>query len=102
MNNLFTPAEITDMIDTLASIKAEISALNDRAETYKAALIAAEVTAADGTAHRLTISETYPTRIDWQTIAKKLQPSAQLIRAHTTQAEEPTFTIRITARKVTA
>jgi len=102
MNNLFTPAEITDMIDTLASIKAEIADLNTRAETYKAALIAAEVTAADGTLHHVTISESYPVKTDWQTIAKKLQPSAQLVRAHTTQADEPTFTVRITARKVTA
>jgi hypothetical protein len=102
MNNLFTPEELADMVDTLASIKAEIAELNARADTYKAALIAAEVRAIDGTKHRATISESYPTRTDWQTIAAKLQPSAQLVRAHTTQADEPTFTVRITARKVTA
>jgi len=102
MNNLFTPEELADMVDTLASIKADIANLEMRADIYKASLIAAKVRAVDGTLHRATVSETYPTRTDWQTIAKKLQPSAQLIRAHTTQAEEPTFTVRITARKVTA
>ena len=102
MNNLFTPEELADMVDTLASINAEIAELNARADTYKAALIAAEVRAIDGTKHRATISESYPSRTDWETIARRFEPSAQLIRAHTTQAEEPTFTVRITARKVTA
>jgi len=102
MNNLFTPDEVIDMIDTLAKIRADIADLKARADIYKDALIAAGVTAADGTAHRLTISETYPSRTDWETIARRFEPSAQLIRAHTTQADEPTFTVRITARKVTA
>ena len=102
MNQLFTPEELADMVDTLASIKAEIAELNARADTYKAALIAAEARAVDGTKHRATISETYPTRTDWETIARRFEPSAQLIRANTTRATEPTFTVRITARKVTA
>lgn len=102
MNQLFTPDEIIDAIDTLADIRAQIADLQIRADTYKAALIAAGVTEADGTAHHVTISESYPVKTDWKTIAAKLQPSAQLVRAHTTQAEEPTFTVRITARKVTA
>ena len=102
MNQLFTPDEITDMIDTLAKIRADIADLKARADIYKDALIAAGVTAADGTMHRLTISETYPTRTDWETIARRFEPSAQLIRANTTRANEPIFTVRITARKVTA
>lgn len=101
MNQLFTPEELADIVDTLATIKAEIAELQARADTYKAALIAAEVRAVDGTKHRATISEAYPVKTDWQAIAARLQPSAQLVRAHTTQATEPTFTVRITARKIT-
>lgn len=102
MNHLFAPEELSAMVDELASIKAQIADLEIRADTYKAALIAAEVQAVDGTQHRATISEVYPVRTDWEAIATRLQPSAQLVRAHTTQATEPTFTVRITARKVKA
>lgn len=97
---LFTPAELADMVDTLAQIKAEIAELQNRADTYKAALIAAEVTEVEGTQHRATISETYKVTIDWRAIAEKLTPSTQLVAAHTHKAEEPTYTLRLTARKV--
>jgi len=102
MNQLFTPEELTDIVDTLAEIRAEIAVLKSSEDSYKAALIAAEVRAVDGTLHRATVSETYRTATDWQTIARKLEPSAQLIRAHTTTATEPTYTIRVTARKASA
>jgi hypothetical protein len=102
MNQLFTPDELADIVDTLADIRAQLAELKASEETYKAALIAAEVQAVDGTKHRATVSETYRTAIDWQTIARKLEPSPQLIRAHTTTATEPTYTVRVTARKATA
>ena len=102
MNALFTVEELADIVDTLANIRAQLADLKSREKTYKAALIAAEVRAADGTLHRATVSETYRTAIDWQTIARKLEPSPQLIRAHTTTATEPTYTVRVTARKATA
>lgn len=102
MNNLFTPDELIEMVDTLASIKAQISDLEARADTYKAALIAAKVQSVDGTQHRATVSESYRTTIHWEKIAMKLNPSPQLVRANTTTATEPTFTVRVTARKVSA
>jgi len=103
MNQLFSPDELTDIVDTLADIRAKISNLKASEDTYKSALIAAEVQAVDGTQHRATVSgPVYRQTIDWQTIARKLEPSAQLLRAHTTTATEPTYTVRVTARKATA
>ena len=102
MNQLFTHDELADIVDTLADIRAKIADLKTSEETYKAALIAAEVQSVDGTLHRATVSETFRTATDWQAIARKLEPSAQLIRAHTTTATEPTYTVRVTARKATA
>ena len=103
MNALFTVEELADIVDTLANIRAQLADLKSREETYKAALIAAEVRAADGTLHRATVSEpVYRQTIDWQTIARKLKPSPQLLKAHTTTATEPTYTVRVTARKATA
>jgi hypothetical protein len=103
MNQLFSPEELTDIVDTLADIRAKIADLKTSEETYKAALIAAEVRAVDGTLHSATVSEpVYRKTIDWQTIARKLEPSAQLLRAHTTTATEPSYTVKVTARKATA
>jgi len=103
MNQLFTPEELTDIVDTLAEIRAEIAVLKSSEDSYKAALIAAKVQAVDGTLHSATVSgPVYRQTIDWQTIARKLEPSAQLLRAHTTISHEPTYTIRVTARKATA
>ena len=100
MTELFTPDELIDMVDTLATIRAEIANLKEREETYKYCLIAAGHRAIEGTAHRATISEpVYRITIDWRAIAERLEPSRQLIKAHTTTAEEPTFTVRISGRK---
>lgn len=96
-----TPAEITRAIDELAAIRAEIAELKAKEETRRLFLIAAGITAADGTQHRVTISTTYKVSIDWKTIAERLNPSTQLITAHTHKAEEPTYTLRLSGRKVT-
>lgn len=101
---LFTPAELADMVDTLAQIKAEIAELQNRADTYKAALIAAEVDSVNGTKHSVTITgPTYPVRIDWQAIARaSIDPELlnDMIEDFSTTADEPTYTLRLTARKV--
>jgi len=103
MNQIFTPDQLADIVDTLANIRAKIADLKDKEDTYKAMLIAAEVQAVDGTQHRATVTgPVYRQTIDWQTIARKLEPSAQLLKAHTTISHEPTYTIRVTARKATA
>lgn len=94
-----TPAEITRAIDELAAIRAEIAELKAKEETRRLFLIAAGITAADGTQHRVTISTTYKVSIDWKTIAERLNPSTQLITAHTHKAEEPTYTLRLSGRK---
>ena len=103
MNQLFSPDELADIVDTLADIRAKIADLKTSEDTYKAALIAAEVQAVDGTLHSATVTgPVYRQTIDWQTIARKLEPSAQLLKAHTTISHEPTYTVRVTARKATA
>jgi hypothetical protein len=100
MTALFTPDELIDMVDTLAKIKADIADLKGREDTYKAALIAAGHRAIEGNTHRVTVSDpVYKITIDWKTIAERLEPSRQLVTAHTTTAEEPTITVRVYGRK---
>lgn len=91
--------QLAQCIDELAAIRAEIAELRLREETRRDFLIAAGVTEADGTLHRATVSTAYPVRVDWQTIAQKLEPSRQLIAAHTSRATDPVYTVRVTARK---
>ena len=72
MTELFTPDELADIVDTLATIRAHIADETARADTYRDCLIAAKVDAVDGTLHRATITSTTPTATDWQAIAHAL------------------------------
>lgn len=94
-----TAAELAAAVDELAAIRAEIADLKAREEIRRLFLIASGQTEIDGELHRVTISTSYRVNIDWQTIAKKLNPSTQLITAHTHKADEPTHTLRLTGRK---
>lgn len=96
-----TPAQLAAAVDELAAIRAQIAELKAQEETRRLFLIMSGHTAIDGELHRATISTTYRVTIDWQTIAQKLNPSTQLITAHTHKAEEPTHTLRLSGRKVT-
>ena len=95
-----TAAELAAAVDELANIRAQIAELKDREEIHRLFLIASGHTEIDGQLHRVTISTSYRVNIDWKTIAERLNPSAQLITAHTHKAEEPTHTLRLSGRKV--
>ena len=105
MNELFTPAELADIVDTLATIRAHIADETARADTYRDCLIAAKVDAVDGTLHRATITSTTPQKINWENIARALSTDPKklerLIKKHT-EAQAPRYTVRLTARKVKA
>jgi hypothetical protein len=95
-NELFTPTELIDIVDQLAQIRAQIADLKCAEESFKAMLIASGHKAIDGTAHRATITNVPRTVTDWRAVADRLNPSPQLIRAHTTTGAAPT--IRISGR----
>ena len=96
-----TTTELAAAVDELANIRAQIAALKDREEIHRDFLIASGFTEIDGQLHSVTITKTTRVTIDWQTIAKKLNPSTQLVTAHTHKADKPTHTLRLTGRKVT-
>jgi cation transport regulator ChaB len=99
MNQIFTPDELIQFVDTLAEIRAQIADLKSREDIYKAALIAAGHPAIDGTEHRAAVIQEQRTTTDWEAIATKLNASRQLITAHT-KTGEPFYKIRLSARKV--
>lgn len=93
------PVILSALVDRLALIKAQMANLSAEEKALKAELIAADLPAIEGTAHRAAISFC-PGRetIDWQAVAAKFNPSRQLITAHTAQGA-PFHVVRVSARK---
>lgn len=86
MNNDSTIILAT-LVDRLATIKAQQSDLATEEKTIKEALIGAGLDRVQGTLHKATIVNVSGRSVtDWQTIAKKFEPSRQLVQAHTTQS----------------
>ena len=103
MKNTFTPDELSQLVDDLATVKAEISELQEAEKTYKAALIAADQKNINGTFHSVTITTTTRTTINWEAIARAaIDPDllVDMIEDHTTTSP-PSFVVRVSARKVT-
>jgi hypothetical protein len=94
-----TPVILSALVDRLAAVKAAAADLAAEEKSLKAELIAAGLPVIEGSAHRVAVSFCAGREvIDWQTIAEKLNPSRQLITAHTAQGE-PFYTVRVSARK---
>lgn len=85
-------------VDRLGLLRAEIARLQTDAETIRAELESAGLDHIEGHLYRVTITQCAgPTRTDWRAIAQRFNPSAQLIRAHTTTGAE-SVRLNVTAR----
>jgi hypothetical protein len=70
--------------DELGKLRAEIDALKNSAEFLEDLLKQKGVTEAEGTLFRVRISYDVKTkRVNWKDVAAKLNPSHQLVQAHT-------------------
>lgn len=85
------------LADQLGETKAKIAALKAIEDDLKAQLLATGETEADGTMFRATVSFSNRETVDWKAVVEKLEPSRQLITAHTSYA--PCTTVRVSARK---
>ena len=93
------PAILSGLVDRLAEIKALTADLTAESDTIKQFLISSNMPAIDGTLHRATVSLlSGRDRVDWETIARRFEPSHQLITAHTSHGE-PYHVVRVSARK---
>lgn len=88
---------IAELVDALGNTRAELAELKDQESDIKSRLIALGVDVAEGDYYRANVVTSNRTTIDWKTIAAKLEPSRQLVRAHTTEKE--VVSVRCTARK---
>lgn len=89
--------DVAGIVDALGAIKAQIADLKKTEDALKAQLIQSGVSEADGATFRATVSVSERNVIDWKAIAEKLEPSRQLVTAHTSVSES--VTVRVTARK---
>jgi hypothetical protein len=76
--------KISNKVDKLAQIRAEINALKVIEGKLEASLKEMGIGQHEGSEHYVTVYEQAgPIKIDWEAIAMKLNPSPQLKAAHT-------------------
>lgn len=99
MNEVTISGAIGATVDRLGAIKAEIARLKADEDKLKKQLIEANVVFAEGESFRVAISHVDPMPvIDWRAIAERLNPTRQLVVAHTSYTEE-SDRVRVSARK---
>jgi hypothetical protein len=92
---------MADKVDTLGALRAVIANLQTHADQIRTELEDAGLAAIDGQHYSASLSPVKGRTVtDWQTIAQRFKPSAQLIRAHTTTGK-PSTRLNVTARKIT-
>jgi hypothetical protein len=88
-------------VDELGALRAVIADLTKHADQIRTELEDAGLSEIDGQQYRASFATVAGrTLIDWETIAQRFKPSAQLIRAHTTTGK-PSTRLNMTARKIT-
>jgi len=91
---------IAAKVDELGTLHAAIADMKKRYEAIRADLEDAGLSEIDGQQYRASFAQVAGrTLIDWETIAAKFKPSAQLIRAHT-KTGKPSTRLNVTARKI--
>lgn len=91
------------MVDDLGAVKAALADLQQEEKALKDMLIErlygphrSGENAIDGDLFRATVAEVNRENIDWKSVAAKLNPSHQLINAHTSRTVF--HTVRVVAR----
>jgi len=90
-------ANVTGLADELGLIRARMADLKDREIEIREVMIAAGISAFEDKKFRAVVVESLRTLINWKAVAEKLEPSHQLVTAHTTEKE--VISIRVSARR---
>jgi hypothetical protein len=92
------PSPLGAKVDRLGLIRAQMDALALEADDIRDELEAAALPVIEGTFYKASFASCQgATRIDWKTIAERLNPSAQLVRAHTKKSAAYTA-LKLTAK----
>jgi histidinol-phosphate/aromatic aminotransferase/cobyric acid decarboxylase-like protein len=92
-------AALAAKVDRLGALSAAIATMKKEADQIRAELEDAGLDNIEGQLYRVNFAQVAGrTLTDWKTIAERLKPSAQLIRAHTTTGA-PSTRLTIKARQ---
>ena len=84
-------------VDHLGDLRAQIKRLQDQAKGIERKLKDAGRQEFNGIRYRVTVSCSDRARVDWKTVAERLEPSRQLVSAHTSHQE--VCVLRVSAHK---
>jgi hypothetical protein len=94
-------AAIGDKVDELGALRAVIADLTKHADRLRTELEEAGLTEIEGRNYRASFAQVAGRALtDWEAIAQRFKPSAQLIRAYTKTSKASTR-LNLTARKIT-
>ena len=88
--------QLGTLVDDLGQLKAEIAILKSAEAAIRTKLIGAGITVMEGDLFRANVIDSITKVVDWKTIAGKLEPSRQMLLAHTSQRAG--ISIRVTSR----
>lgn len=94
MNATTTLTTAGQIADRIGALDAAMKPLEREREQLAAALKALGAGKYTGELWNATVSESIRTSVDWKAVAAKLQPSRQLVTAHT--SETPVTALKIT------
>jgi hypothetical protein len=88
-------------VDELGALRAVIADLTKQADHIRTELESAGLATIEGQHYSASFAQVSGRTVtDWETIAQRFKPSAQLIRAYT-KTGKPSTRLNITARKIT-
>jgi len=90
------------MVDQIADLDAKMAALKADREALAGELKTAGAGQYEGSLHIATVSESERTTVDWRTVAEKMEPSRQLIAAHSETRVVVSLRLTGKARKAAA
>ena len=88
-----------DMVDQLAALDAALADLKSQREALADAMkseAAGRPASFEGSVHIVTVSTAIRDCVDWKAIAAKLEPSRQLVVAHT--SAKPVTTLKVVGK----
>lgn len=89
--------QFDNVVDRLGTLKAQAADLSAQIKAIETNLKAGGSGSFEGSLFRATVSVAERTMVDWKSVAEKLEPSHQLVTAHTTLAV--VTSVRVVARK---
>jgi hypothetical protein len=89
--------KLVGLADELGNIRAQMADLKNRESDIREIFINAKVDSLEDEIFRAKVVHSLRTSIDWKAVAAKLEPSRQLVTAHTSEKE--VISIRVNARR---